>query len=111
MKYFIIITNVLLITLILYNLFSYGNTVLIENLENNTSCPKDQKNKVYQHEAKIERLFSEINSLNYDSNKHKKDIEKNKSNIKKNESRIKGTITSSDNKRKEVQAGADKIKL
>tara|TARA_Y100000816_G_C26091702_1_gene577022 strand:- start:606 stop:941 length:336 start_codon:yes stop_codon:yes gene_type:complete len=111
MKYIIIIINVLFITLILYNFFSYGNKVLIENLENNTSCPKDQKNKVYQHEAKIERLFSEINGLNYDADKHKKDIQKNKSNIKKNESRIKGTITSTDNKRKDVQAGAEKIKM
>ena len=57
MKTFIIFFNFLLITLILYNIFSSN---IIEGL---TGCSPNQKSAVYKQQALIDRLFSELNEL------------------------------------------------
>ena len=58
MRYFVILLNILLISLILYYFLGKTNSI-IENLE---GCPIDKKNIIYRNQANINRLFSELNT-------------------------------------------------
>ena len=58
MRSFIILLNVLLISLILYSFLGKTNTI-IENLQ---GCPTDRRNIIYRNQANINRLFSRLNT-------------------------------------------------
>ena len=101
MKQIIIIMNVLLISLILYNLFS-KSAKIIEGLK---GCSKDKTSKVYKHEAQIEKLFSDIENINDKTNKYDKKIKLNSKNILKNKIEIKSVGNDIKNKAKNFEKG------
>ena len=59
MSTFIIILNILLFSLILYNIIGSTNKI-IENLE---GCPSDEQNLVYACQIKLDRFFSEYETV------------------------------------------------
>ncbi|MBN20727.1 MAG: hypothetical protein CL678_05500 [Bdellovibrionaceae bacterium] len=59
MRTFIIILNILLFSLILYNIIGNTNKI-IENLE---GCPRDEQNLVYACQMKLDRFFSEYDTV------------------------------------------------
>ncbi|MBN20726.1 MAG: hypothetical protein CL678_05495 [Bdellovibrionaceae bacterium] len=70
MNTFIIILNILLFSLILYNFIGKTNNI-IENLVSDISedkgsidaCPVEQRDIVFSCDQKMERLFRELNSI------------------------------------------------
>ena len=59
MRTFIIILNILLFSLILYSIIGTTNKI-IENLE---GCPNDEQNLVYACKIKLDRFFSEYDTV------------------------------------------------
>ena len=80
MKTFVILLNFLLISLILFSLFSRTDSI-IENLE---GCPPDKKNMVYKQQALLERLFSELNTIKAETKALSPDIASNTTKISAN---------------------------
>ena len=87
MKYIIIIINILIISLILYQIFIKSENI-IESLEN---CPKNKKNVVFKQEAKLDNLYSQFNTLKNDLLVLEKQIKQNKIKTKENSEDIKAT--------------------
>ena len=105
MKYFIIILNILLVTLLLYNIITKSNKI-IEHLQN---CPKDKKESVYKQESKIERLFSEINILNSKASEYENKIKENEKNIIMNKGKMKSSIKDLNDKKDAKMKELDKL--
>lgn len=105
MNYIIIIVNIMIISLIIHNLFVKSD-IIIESLEN---CPKDKKNIIFKQEAKIDNLFSQLNTLKYDITTLKKQITDNKNKSKENADDIETTGKNIENKAKAKEAELNKL--
>jgi len=103
MKTFIIFLNFLLITLILYNIFSSN---IIEGL---SGCSPNQKSAVYKQQALIDRLFSETNELKAEYKQLKGVAATNTIKIGANSGNMRKTTAKVDEGRKEKERELDSI--
>ena len=81
----IILLNFSLLTLLIYNLFDKTNK-LTEPL---ASCPKNKNDLVYKQEAKINKMFGELNNIKTGLTLIKSGVKKNKDNINSNNVKLK----------------------
>ena len=95
MKFFVILLNCSLITLILYNLLSKTDSI-IENLE---GCPADKKNAIYRQKALLDRLFSELQTLKTEVDNMDTNVKSNKRKIKSNSQNAKAVSSDIDDEK------------
>jgi hypothetical protein len=93
----IMIINFTLITLIIYDLFKKTNRVT----EPLASCNKNKNDLVYKQEAKIDRLFGELNNI-------KNGITIIKGGVKNNENLIKSNTIELKRSSNKVNKGANR---
>jgi hypothetical protein len=102
---FIILLNFSLLTLILYNLFEKTNK-LTEPL---AACDKNKNDLVYKQEAKIDKLFGDLNNIKNGITILKTGVKKNKSGIDSNTIRLKQTSNKVKNKSNREMKKLDKL--
>jgi hypothetical protein len=102
MKYIVILVNIVLLILIIYNLFIKPN--IVESLDN---CPKDKKNRLYKNNLKINNLFSQINTMNSELSNLKQKTKLNYELANNNKKSIKSSVgdikSAKDAKMKELE--------
>lgn len=102
MKIFIIFLNFLLITLILYSLFSCKIVEGLSECENKNSAI--EKNK-----ALLDSMFSSMNKLELEQKQQTVNIDKNKSEIQKNNLLARSVVSDMENQKKQKEKQLDKI--
>ena len=98
----IILLNFSLLTLLIYNLFDKTNK-LTEPL---ATCDKNKNDLVYKQEAKINRLFGELNNIKSGITILKTGVKRNEDLVKSNTIKLKANSNKINNK-----AGSEMKKL
>ncbi len=98
----IILLNFSLLTLLIYNLFDKTNK-LTEPL---ATCDKNKNDLVYKQEAKINRLFGELNNIKSGITILKTGVKRNEDLVKSNTIKLKSNSNKINNK-----AGSEMKKL
>ena len=101
----VILLNFSLLTLFLYNLFEKTNK-LTEPLE---SCSKNKNDLVYKQEAKIDRMFGNLNNIKTGITLIKSGIRKNKDDINSNRVKLKRSSQKIKNKSASEMKKLDKL--
>ena len=105
MKTFIIFFNFLLISLILYSIFTSN---IVEQF--GSGCSPNQKSAVYKQQALIDRLFSEMNTVKAKYNAlNLQSIATNTMLISANSSKMKSTTSKIDAERKKKEKELDDL--
>ena len=96
MKIFIIFLNFLLITLILYSLFSCK---IVEGL---SEC-ESKNSAIEKNKAVLDSMFSSMNKLELQQQQQTDDINKNKLEIQKNNALARSVVSDMENQKKEKE--------
>ena len=102
MKIFIIFLNFLLITLILYSLFSCK---IVEGL---SEC-ESKNSAIEKNKAVLDSMFSSMNKLELQQQQQTNNINKNKAEIQKNNALARSVVSDMENQKKKKEKELDEV--